>query len=133
MTPPETKDIEALRGMKATIDPSISYNFANLRREYENSFNNPLGGYTTPHVRDQSVRANNERLSQAQSQAMQEGQYAADNANYGRQATVAGMTAPQMVQSGGTTTQSGGFWSGLLTTALGAGIGGAAANPAGFA
>jgi hypothetical protein len=78
-------------------------------------------------VRDAATRSNNERLSMAQGQAMAEGHYAADNMNFARQAAIAEMTAPRMVQTGGTsngtvngtTTQSGGFWSGLITQAVG--------------
>jgi hypothetical protein len=126
-TPPETADVTALRGQKATLDPSIPYRYANMKEEFANTYKNPFGAYTTPAVRDAATRSNNERLSMAQGQAMAEGHYAADNMNFARQAAIAEMTAPRMVQTGGTsngtvngtTTQSGGFWSGLITQAVG--------------
>jgi hypothetical protein len=101
-----TPEIAALKEMKATLDPTIPYNFAQQKEDFNNSYVNPLGAYTTPAVRDAAVRANNERMNVAQSQAVQGSQYNADNTNYGRTAGVAAMTAPQLVQTGGTQTQT---------------------------
>lgn len=124
-TAPETKDITALRELKATVDPSISYNYAQRRNDLASSFKNPLGGYTTPAVRDAAIRAGNAALSQDESQAVQASQYNADNANYARQAGLAAATAPQLVQTGGTQTQtqSGGLLGNILGGVAQAGLG----------
>lgn len=119
MTPPKTEEIKALEKMKATVDPSIAYNFAERKRGFEESFKNPLGAYTTPAVRDAATRAHSERMAQGESQAIQESQQRADDTNYGRASTVAGMTAPQLVQTGGTSTQSQG-WGSILGSVIGA-------------
>lgn len=100
----QSADIDALRGMKATVDPSIPYFFAQRRKDLEGSYNNPYGASTTPAVRDNAMRAASRGLDQAQGQAMSEAQYNADNSNFQRQGVIAGMTAPQLVQTGGSST-----------------------------
>jgi len=122
-TPPETADVTALRGMKAQVDPSIPYRYAKGREEYDNSWKNPLGSATSPAVREAASRVTNQRLAMDEGNTMSAAQNEADNTNFSRQAAIAGMTAPQLVQTGGTmngtTTQTGGFWSGLLQSAVG--------------
>lgn len=117
----KTADEEKLSNMKATVDPSIGYTYAKMRQNNANSYMNPLGSATNPATAEAAARVTNNALAQDESQAIQQSQFNADNANFNRTATVAGMTAPQLVQTGGTQTQSGGFWSGLLMNAIGAG------------
>jgi hypothetical protein len=123
IAPVRTAEVDALSKMKAVADPSIPFAYGKMRQAQADSFNNPLGSATTPAVREASARATNQSLAQMEAQAQEESQFNADNANFGRQATVAGFTQPQTVQSGGTqtTTQQGGFWGGLLQSAIGAG------------
>lgn len=121
MPPPETADTTALREMKATADPSIPYQYAKAREAQSNSMNNPLGAYSSSASRDNSARVTNQALAQDEAAANQASQFQADNANFQRRATVAGFTNPHLVQTGGTQTTSGGFWSGLLAQGIGAG------------
>lgn len=121
MTPPPSADVNALREMRAVADPSIPFTYGKLRTQQANSFNNPLGSQTSAATREASNRATNQSLAMQEAQANEESQFNANNANFQRQATVAGFTQPQLVQTGGTQTSSGGFWSGLLTSAIGAG------------
>lgn len=121
VAPPETADVSALRNMKATADPSIPFQYAKMKQSMENSYRNPLGSATNPATMEAMSRATSQGLAQDQAQAQRESQFQADQANYNRQAAIAGMTAPQLVQTGGTQTQSGGFWSGLLQQGIGAG------------
>lgn len=119
--PPETADVSALREMKATADPSIPFQYSKARQNYANTFANPLGSYTSPSTKEAAARVTNQALAQDEAQALEQSQFNANNANFGRQATVAQMTAPTLVNTGGTQTQSGGFWSGLLQQGIGAG------------
>ena len=112
--PPRTAEIDQLSKMKATADPSIPFTYAKMRQNNANSYMNPLGSATNPATAEAASRVTNNALAQDESQALQQSQFNADNANFGRTATVAGMTAPQLVQTGGTQTQSGGFWGSLL-------------------
>lgn len=121
MAPPKTPEVAKLETMKAVADPSISYQYGKQRNAYMNSWNNPLGAASSAASRDAAARVTNQALAQDEGQALEQSQYNADNANFGRQATVAGFTQPNLVQTGGTQTQSGGFWSGLAQSAIGAG------------
>lgn len=103
MQPPDTPATTALQGMvKQGSDPSIPYAFAQRRQDVANSFQNPLGAYTTPAVRDAANRVTGEKLAMDESTAMQASKLAGDEAAFGRQATVAGLTSPRLVQTGGT-------------------------------
>lgn len=99
---PGSADIDALRSMKAKADPNIPYLYAKLREKADNSYSNPLGSYTSPAVREAATRENGAGLAMDEAQAQQNSQNQAENINYGRQAGIAGMTAPQLVQTGGT-------------------------------
>ena len=123
-TPPPTADVTALREMKVTADTSIPFNYAKQREEMQNSYRAPLGSYTSPAVQEALQRSAGRALAQDEAQAQMNSQAQADNINFGRQATIAGMTAPQFAQTGGTQTQtqSGGmgFLGQLLNTGIGA-------------
>jgi hypothetical protein len=122
-----TPEMEAVKNMKAQTDPTIPYRYANLRQQNADSFNNPLGSYTTPAVREAAQRVSNQRLAMDEAQATAESQYNADNENYNRAANYAQITAPRFVQTGGsstgtsTQTQSGGLLGDILGGAIGIG------------
>jgi hypothetical protein len=101
----QSADIDALRGLKAKADTSIPYQYARMRERQDNSYANPLGAYTSPAVRDAVSRNAGQGLAMDEAQAVRSSQQNADNINYGRQAGIAGMTAPQLVQTGGTQVQ----------------------------
>lgn len=107
--------------MKSVKDPTIPFAYAKQREEVGNSYRNPLGAATSSATRDAATRVTNQSLAQDEAQANAASQFNADNQNFSRQATVAQFTNPQLVQTGGSTQTSGGFWSGLLTSAIGAG------------
>lgn len=66
-----------------------------------------MGAYYSPQARDQALRSGNERLGQQEGQAFREGQYDVNKLNYSRDLAVAGMSAPQLVQTGSSGTQTG--------------------------
>jgi len=119
-TPPSTPATTALQGMVDTgPDPSIGYNYAQRREDYNNSFQNPLGAQTSSAVRDAATRVGGQRMSQDENNAMQSSRFANNEAKFGRQATVAGLTAPQLTSTGssGNATQSTPFnWGGLISS-----------------
>ena len=96
-TAPETADIGALRGMVGGGDyqTPIRNQYARAEKQMSESYNNPLGAYTTADVRDKSIRE--QKLDMQQSLGMDLSNAAQQNADakFNRQATVAGMTAPQ--------------------------------------
>jgi len=89
-------------------DPSIPYSYAQRREDYNNTFQNPLGAATSPAVRDAANRVGGMRMSQDENNAIQTSNYRNNQAGFDRQATVAGLTAPQYAQTGstGSSTQS---------------------------
>ena len=122
-TPPETADTGAYRSAVNnaydTPDPSIAYSFNSARQRLKDRFDNPFGANYSPEVADAAKYAGTNELDQQQGAALQADAYNRKNAKVAGLAGVAGMTAPQLVQTGGTsnTTQS----SGLLGQILGAG------------
>lgn len=116
---PVTPQVTQLQSMASQgSDPSIPFAYAQRREDINNSFQNPLGAYTSPAVRDASHRVANERMSIDESEAVKASKFNTDQANFGRQATVAGLTQP--VQTSGTSTTNPG-WGQYLNAGIGAG------------
>lgn len=137
VAPPVTQEVTDLKttaaDLKGKISPIIRSSYAGARSSLNDSFQNPLGAHTTPAIRDATLRAGNADLSQQEAGALAASDHAAGEADFGRQAMIAGMTAPQLVQTGGTSQgtsqQSGGIGQAILGSV--AGVGGAAlGNPA---
>jgi hypothetical protein len=103
MTPPDTGDISALRDFKFEHNPAIPYMYANARNKLESSYNSPTGGYTNPQIRDAQIRAGSRGLAQDESQALREENTGFQGMQFGQKQAVAGMTAPRLVNTGGTT------------------------------
>jgi len=131
---PDTPDIQAFRGWQPQTDPGLSYQYANARNRLNQSFDNPLGGYATPAMRDAMLRTGNRQLNQDESQAFRQGAYDVNQQKAGQLGSLAALTRGQKTSgtssgtgnmSGtGTTTQSGISWGEILGAA--AQVGGAA-------
>jgi hypothetical protein len=142
-TAPDTEDTKAYRDWRPQIDPGLGYQYGNARNQLTSSFNDPMGGYSTPQVRDAQLRTGMRNLNQDEAQAFRGG-YNDVNSQRGNQlGTLAAMNHPQLVQTGGSGTsngtstgtysgngqsvQSGGFLGDLLLASIG-GPGAAAAG-----
>lgn len=99
-------DIDTLRNQQFQVDPTIPYAAAASRNRLNASFINPAGGYTTPQIRDAQLHAGNRDIDQQASMATRAGQYDVNNQNYQKNAYLAALTAPPLVQSGSSGTQS---------------------------
>lgn len=110
--------------MKATTDPTIPFRAAKQRQAMTQSYQNPFGSASTPATMEAMGRATNQAMDQQEAAETAASQFQADQSNFARQATIAGMTAPRLVQTGGTQTQSGDVLSGILNA--GAQLGSAA-------
>lgn len=104
---PDSEDIKALRGYKEQIDPSIAHSYSRRQTNLKNSFNNPLGQYTTPAMRDATQRSHEGELEQEYGQAQRQGYSDMQGRTGQRLAGLAGLTAPTMVQTGGSSSGSG--------------------------
>lgn len=132
MPPPDTRDTTAYRdsinNAYDTADPSIAYSFNNQRNKIKDRYDNPFGADYSPEVADAAKYAGTNELDQAQGAALQADAFNRKNAKVSALGGVAGLTAPNLVQTGGTmngtTTQSGGMLGSIL--GAGASIGSAA-------
>jgi hypothetical protein len=118
-TPPDTGDVRALRDWQPEKDPTTPYTFGRMRQGQRDAFHNPYGAYTTPAIRDATLRASDMEIGQQESQANRQSQYDVNNQIYAKDALLAGATAPRLTQTGGnsTTTQSGGLLGDILGSA----------------
>lgn len=106
-TPPDTADTTALRNFQFQHDPRIDYSFARGRQNMANTYANPLGGATTPQLRDATLRAGYEDSAQQNAQADAEENYGFQGMKYGQASDLAHLTAPRLTQTGGSSTGSG--------------------------
>lgn len=106
-TPPETQDVRNLRNAKFTVDPGLHAQYGTLRKQLASGFNNPLGADYSPEVRDAMLRSGNERLGQQEAEAYRGGQFDVNRLNFMRDSSLAGMTAPVLAQTGGTSSGTG--------------------------
>lgn len=106
-TPPTTPALEKLAGTKFEVDPGLHAQYGALRNQLKSGFSNPMGANYSPEVRDAMLRSGSERLGQQEAQAYRGGQYDANKLGFARDSAVAGMSAPTLTQTGGTSTGSG--------------------------
>lgn len=117
---PITPQIQALQGMvRQETDPSIPYQYAQRRQDLSNSYMNPLGAYTSSAVRDAASRVASDTLSMDEAEAVKDSRYQNKQAEFNRQAVIAGLTQP--VNTSSTATQSGGGLLGAIGSAAGFG------------
>jgi len=102
----DSPDIQKLRDQKFQVDPTIGARLGEAERTLKQSFVNPAGGYTTPQMRDAILRSQTRELFQQAGAQTRAGQYDVNNQNYARNAFVAGLTAPPLVQTGSTGTST---------------------------
>ncbi len=89
---PDTPDIQAYRDWQPQGDPGLGYQYANARNRLNQSFDNPLGGYATPAMRDAMLRTGNRQLNQDESQAFRQQAYDINNQRSGQLGSLAALT-----------------------------------------
>ncbi len=105
--PPETAALQTLKNQTIEVDPGIAAQYGRERNDLNRSFQNPTGAYLSPQVRDMQLESGRERLGSQEAQAMRNAGNDAARLNLARNQAVAGMSAPQLVQTGSTGTQQG--------------------------
>lgn len=120
-TPPKTEELSALEAWQPQADPTIPYNFAKQKEDFNASFKNPLGPYTTPEMQRQMTQAGNAEIGQNEAQAFRGDQYNQNNLKLGQLGMAAQLRNPRLENTKSTTQQSGGFWRDLAMGAAGAG------------
>lgn len=99
--------VENVGNFQFQHDPRIPNAFARQRQGAHDSFANPMGGFTTPALRQATLRASDEDSVQNEAQALQNENYGFQTAKYGQLYDQAGLKRPNVVQTGGTTNTSG--------------------------
>jgi hypothetical protein len=123
-TPPPTAATTQLQSMVnqgPDYQTPIRNAYGRAQQQLTNSYQSPLGAYTTADVRDKSLRSQNRDLQQSEGLDLSSAAQENAQGQFSRQATVAGLTAPQLYNSGSTTTQPFGVADAL---GLGFGLGG---------
>lgn len=103
---PDTPDIIAARNDRAQADPSIGFRAAEKERQLNESFDNPMGGFVTPQIRDAIRRSGQRELFQQAGQQAREGQFDVNRLNQSKNLALAGLTRPILTQTGSTSTGS---------------------------
>lgn len=104
-TPPHWAGAEEFHNQIGQLDkgdPSIPFAFAHQREELKNRFDNPFGFNYSPEVQDAIKYSQGQNIDQAEGQAHREDYYNRQQAKLGALGAYAGMTAPTLVQTGGT-------------------------------
>jgi len=116
VTPQVTQAQSVSDKMRGQVDPRIRATFAGARADLKDSFLNPMGAYTTPAIRDATMRNGNAQLAQQEAQALSEADFTANGSEFDRLLALSQLTAPKLVQTGGssTATQSGGIAQGII-------------------
>lgn len=98
----------------------IRAGFERARQDNSRSYNNPLGAFTTPDVRDKAMREQNFNIDQSEALALGNAANQNQQNTFGQQATVAGLMAPVAYNSGSTKSDK---WTGGDTLATGLQVG----------
>lgn len=101
----DTEDIKRLRAQEFKVDPSIGFRVGGALRRMKDQMTSPTGGYGTAQTRDAIGRSQERSLLESGSQAMREGQNAVNQQEFGRNATLAGLT--QGTTASGTSSNTG--------------------------
>lgn len=101
--PPSTQATTNLQNMVNTpvnYETPIRNAYARADQNLQHSYANPLGGYTTADVKDKSLRSQQRDMSQSLGMDLSDAAQHTAGDQFHRQEVVAGLTAPQMYQSG---------------------------------
>lgn len=107
LTPNDTPDIIRARNDSARIDPSIGYRTGEGQRQLNESLASPMGGYTTPQIRDAIRRSGQRELMQMGGEQAREGQSDVNRLNQSRNLALAGLTQGRLVNTGSTSSGTG--------------------------
>lgn len=99
--------VDTLGGFQFEHDPRIGNAFSRQRTAAHESFHNPMGGFTTPALRQSILRASDEDSTQNEAQANMNENFGFQGMKYGQLYDQANLKRPNTVQTGGTTNSSG--------------------------
>jgi len=122
--PESNKYIDAYAAYRPEVDPSIGYRAGEAKRRLGASFQNALGGFVTPLMKDKLLREGNRDIDQSAGQETRVGQYDVNQLRQGQLGSLAALMSPRIVQSGssGTSNNSTGqnAWGNAIDLGMGA-------------
>ena len=105
--PESNQYVDAYANYKPEVDPTIGFRAGAAKRQLNNSFINPLGGYSTPQ-RDEAIRRSMGRgIDEQAGIESRAGQYDVNQQRGGQLGALAGLMSPRIVQQGSSGTSSG--------------------------
>lgn len=127
MDVPKTPEFEAFQNLEIERDPSLPFQFGRQRQDFLNTFQNPMGAYTTPEMRRNMTQAGLQDIAQNEGQANREANFDFNRLNLGKAETAMNFTRPQLVSNkeSGFQTEFNpnagkpGFWGNFLGAAAG--------------
>lgn len=122
--PQSNQYTDAFADWRPQMDPTIGFRAGAAKRRLDDSFINPLGGYSTPQ-RDEAIRRSaNRGIDQQAGMEMRAGQFDVNQQRAGQLGSLASMMQPRIVQTGTTgqsnSEQGKNIWGNLLDVGMGA-------------
>ena len=120
--PPSTVATTNLQNMvNNPVDFSVPIrnSYARAEQTRHRSYQSPLGAYTTADVRDKSLREQDQAANQSLGLDLSNAAQESSQNQFNRQATVAGLTAPQFYNASSSQKWTGGDTAGLIASTAG--------------
>lgn len=96
--PQSNQYIDAFANYRPQLDPTIGYRAGASKRRLDQSFINPLGGYSTPQ-RDEAIRRSAERgIDEQVAMQMRGGQFDVNQQRMGQLGSLASLMSPRIVE-----------------------------------
>jgi hypothetical protein len=102
--PEDTQDTINFRNWQPQMDPGIGYQAASAKRDLDRQRINPYGAYTTPAIREAQKRNDYMKINEQEGQQFRAGQYDVNQQKVGQLGSLAALTKPEIVQTGGSFT-----------------------------
>lgn len=123
--PQSNQYTDAFANWRPQADPTIGFRAGAAKRRLDNSFINPLGGYSTPQ-RDESIRRSaNRGIDEQAAMESRAGQFDVNQQRAGQLGSLASMMQPRIIQQGSTNTSNTEAGQNLFSNLLNVGMGAA--------
>jgi hypothetical protein len=100
--PESNKYTDSFANFQPQVDPTIGFRAGSAKRRLNDSFINPLGGYSTPQ-RDEAIRRSQGRdIDQTAAMESRAGQFDVNQSRMGQLGSLAALMSPRIVQTGST-------------------------------
>jgi hypothetical protein len=100
--PEPNKYTDSFANFQPQVDPTIGFRAGSAKRRLNDSFINPLGGYSTPQ-RDEAIRRSQGRdIDQTAAMESRAGQFDVNQSRMGQLGSLAALMSPRIVQTGST-------------------------------